>query len=51
MRSLSAPLKAHIETGATTLCRIWTLTRKDGVVFGFTGYERRRYKQLSWFRD
>ena len=39
MRSLSAPLKAHIETGATTLCRIWTLTRKDGVVFGFTDHD------------
>lgn len=39
MRKLSAPLKSHIESGVTTLCRIWTLTRKDGTVFGFTDHD------------
>jgi uncharacterized phage protein (TIGR02218 family) len=33
-------LYAHLETGATTLCRAWIVTRKDGVIFGFTDHDR-----------
>ena len=36
----SAALYAHLATGATTLCRVWILTRKDGVVMGFTDHDR-----------
>lgn len=33
-------MAAHLETGATTLCRCWQLTRRDGVVMGFTDHDR-----------
>ncbi len=32
-------LNAHLATGATTLARCWKITRKDGVVFGFTDHD------------
>jgi uncharacterized phage protein (TIGR02218 family) len=35
-----AGLFAHLETGATTVCRAWTVTRGDGVVMGFTDHDR-----------
>jgi len=40
MRELSNDFKAHLDSRATTLCYIWTLTRRDGVVFGFTDHDR-----------
>ncbi len=33
-------LKAHLETGTTTICRAWAVTRRDGVVLGFTDHDR-----------
>jgi uncharacterized phage protein (TIGR02218 family) len=33
-------LYSHLATGATTLCRAWIVTRKDGVVMGFTDHDR-----------
>jgi uncharacterized phage protein (TIGR02218 family) len=39
MRELAPALKAHIETGATTLCRCWRVTRRDGTVLGFTEHD------------
>lgn len=33
-------LKDHLATGATTLARCFALTRKDGVVMGFTDHDR-----------
>ena len=39
MRVLPVALKAHIDTGATTLCRCWRLTRRDGTVLGFTEHD------------
>jgi len=39
MRDISAALQTHLQSGATTLCHIWTLTRKDGVVMGFTDHD------------
>lgn len=33
-------LKAHLATGATTVCRAWAVTRRDGVVLGFTDHDR-----------
>jgi uncharacterized phage protein (TIGR02218 family) len=33
-------LYAHLEGGATTVCRCWSVTRRDGDVFGFTDHDR-----------
>ncbi len=33
-------LYAHLESGATTVCRAWTVVRKDGTVMGFTDHDR-----------
>jgi uncharacterized phage protein (TIGR02218 family) len=33
-------LHAHLKTGATTVCRCWKVTRRDGAVFGFTDHDR-----------
>ncbi len=39
MKTISEELKTHIETGVTTICRVWRVTRKDGVVLGFTEHD------------
>lgn len=30
----------HLAGGATTVCRVWTVTRRDGQVLGFTDHDR-----------
>lgn len=40
MNALDPALRAHLETGVTTTCRCWALTRRDGVVMGFTDHDR-----------
>ena len=40
MKAIPATLQAHLDTGATTLCWCWKITRADGVVFGFTDHDR-----------
>jgi len=40
MKLLPAGMQAHLDTGATTLCFCWKLTRRDGQVFGFTDHDR-----------
>jgi uncharacterized phage protein (TIGR02218 family) len=40
MKTLSSGLQAHLDTGATTLCWCWRLTRRDGVKLGFTDHDR-----------
>lgn len=30
----------HLATGSTTVCRAWAVTRRDGVVLGFTDHDR-----------
>ncbi|GJD95719.1 DUF2163 domain-containing protein [Methylobacterium iners] len=40
MRDLPDDLAAHLAGGATTLCRCWSLTRRDGLVLGFTDHDR-----------
>jgi uncharacterized phage protein (TIGR02218 family) len=37
---LSAGLQDHLDSGATTLCWCWRVTRNDGVAFGFTDHDR-----------
>ena len=39
MKQLPAALAAHLASGATTLCRCWRLTRRDGIVRGFTDHD------------
>ena len=33
-------LHEHLASGSTTVCRAWTLLRRDGVVMGFTDHDR-----------
>lgn len=40
MRTFPASLQAHLDTGATTLCWCWRITRADGVRLGFTDHDR-----------
>lgn len=40
MRTLPSALAAHLSGEATTLCRCWSLTRRDGAVLGFTDHDR-----------
>lgn len=39
MRTVPGALQAHLDSGATTICRCWRLTRADGVVLGFTDHD------------
>ncbi len=36
MRLIPPPLQTKLDSGVTTLARCWKLTRRDGVVMGFT---------------
>lgn len=36
----AAGLYTHLATGATSVCRAWTVQRRDGVVMGFTDHDR-----------
>ena len=38
-KDISPKLQAHLDSGATTLCRCWKLQRKDGTVFGFCDHD------------
>lgn len=40
MLSINASLQAKLESRATTFCHCWRLTRRDGVVMGFTDHDR-----------
>ncbi|MFG1288101.1 DUF2163 domain-containing protein [Xanthobacter versatilis] len=40
MRTLPSVLAAHLASGATTLCFAWRVTRRDGLVTGFTDHDR-----------
>ena len=40
MKTLPPGLQDHLDGGATTLCWCWKLTRRDGVVQGFTDHDQ-----------
>lgn len=40
MRNIPAALQAKLDSGITTLAHAWKLTRRDGVVLGFTDHDR-----------
>lgn len=39
MREIPSALQARLDSGVTTLCHCWKLTRRDGVVQGFTDHD------------
>lgn len=39
MKSLSPEFQAHLNSGTTTLCHCWKLTRHDDLVLGFTDHD------------
>lgn len=39
MPGLDSALQAHLESGMTTVCHAWLITRADGVAFGFTDHD------------
>lgn len=40
MSAPSNPLARHLETGSTSVCRCWSVSRRDGTVYGFTDHDR-----------
>lgn len=40
MKTISPAFQAHLDSGATTLCWCWRLTRRDGLEQGFTDHDR-----------
>lgn len=40
MKSLSPAFQAHLDSGATTLCWCWRVTRRTGATLGFTDHDR-----------
>jgi len=43
-------LAAHLASGATTLCSCWRISRKDGVVLGFTDHDENLTFDSTLFR-
>jgi uncharacterized phage protein (TIGR02218 family) len=39
MRPIPPALQAKLDSGVSTLCRCWVITRRDGVVQGFTDHD------------
>jgi uncharacterized phage protein (TIGR02218 family) len=39
MRVIDTAFQAHLDGGATTLCRCWLVRRADGVAFGFSDHD------------
>lgn len=40
MRAIPAELQTKLDSGVTTLCRCWRVTRRDGVAQGFTDHDQ-----------
>ena len=39
MKTISEDLQSHLNSGVTTLCWCWKITRNDGAVQGFTDHD------------
>jgi uncharacterized phage protein (TIGR02218 family) len=50
MRNISEGLAAHLAGGATTLCTCWKISRRDGVVQGFTDHDEDLFFGETLFR-
>jgi uncharacterized phage protein (TIGR02218 family) len=40
VRTIPSALQAKLDAGVTTLCRCWIVTRRDGIVQGFTDHDQ-----------
>jgi uncharacterized phage protein (TIGR02218 family) len=40
MKTISVALQAHLDQPQTTLCTAWKITRRDGVVLGYTDHDQ-----------
>lgn len=40
MVGMSQAFQDHVQSGLTSLCRAWAISRQDGVVLGFTDHDR-----------
>ncbi|MGB0960583.1 MAG: DUF2163 domain-containing protein [Halocynthiibacter sp.] len=40
MSVMDTDLLSHLQTGATTVCHVWIVTRRDGTAHGFTDHDR-----------
>ena len=38
MKTITPELQAHLAQAVTTICHLWRVTRRDGLVFGFTDH-------------
>ncbi|MBX3523231.1 MAG: DUF2163 domain-containing protein [Xanthobacteraceae bacterium] len=50
MRIIPDGLAAHLASGATTLCNCWRISRRDGVVQGFTDHDENISFEGTLFR-
>lgn len=50
MRNIPPGLAAHLASGATTLCNCWRISRRDGVVLGFTDHDENLFFDGTLFR-
>lgn len=50
MRNIPEGLAAHLASGATTLCNCWRISRRDGVVLGFTDHDENIFFDGTLFR-
>jgi uncharacterized phage protein (TIGR02218 family) len=50
VRNVPEGLAAHLAGGATTLCNCWRISRKDGVVLGFTDHDENLFFDGTLFR-
>ena len=39
MKTITAAMRAHLQSEVTTLCTCWKIIRKDGVTLGFTSHD------------
>ena len=49
MSNNAQALQAHLQTGLTTTCRCWAITRTDGQTFGFTDHDMElRFEDMTF---
>ncbi len=52
MRNITLNLKNSIQSGSSTLCRIWTITRGDGAIYRFTDLDENVvYSGQTYYAD
>lgn len=52
MKEISLELKTHLQGEVTTLANCWKLTRKDGIIFGFTDHDKNiNFESLEYQAD